>query len=54
MFFSDGSIHCGNLVRDNAGIYGGKGGGSNVQARAIFPDNKNIETFADLIDKHLR
>ena len=54
MFFSDGSIHCGNLVRENAGIYGGKGGGSNVQARAIFPDNKNIETFADLIDKHLR
>lgn len=54
MFFSDGSIHCGNLVRENANIYGGKGGGSDVQARAIFPDNKNIETFADLIDKHLR
>ena len=54
MLFSDGSIHCGNLVRENANIYGGKGGGSDVQARAIFPDNKNIETFVDLIDKHLR
>lgn len=54
LFFSNGSIHCGNLVRENAGIYGGKGGGSDVQARAIFPDNKNIETFVDLIDKHLR
>ena len=54
LLFSDGSIHCGNLVRENASIYGGKGGGSDVQARAIFPDNKNIETFVDLIDKHLR
>ena len=54
LLFSDGSIHCGNLVRENAGIYGGKGGGSDVQARAIFPDNSNIETFVDLIDKHLR
>lgn len=54
MLFSDGEIHCGNLVRENAGIYGGKGGGSDVQARAIFPDNRNIGTFVDLIDKHLR
>ena len=54
LLFSDGSIHCGNLVRENASIYGGKGGGSDIQARAIFPDNKNIETFVDLIDKHLR
>lgn len=54
LFFSNGNIHCGNLVRENAGIYGGKGGGSDVQARAIFPDNRNIETFVDLIDKHLR
>lgn len=54
LLFSDGSIHCGNLVRENAGIYGGKGGGSDVQARAIFSDNSNTETFADLIDKHLR
>lgn len=53
MLFSNGNIHCGNLVRENANIYGGKGGGSDVQARAIFPDNKNIETFVDLIDKHL-
>ena len=54
LLFSDGTVHCGNLVRENANIYGGKGGGSDVQARAIFPDNKNIETFVDLIDKHLR
>ena len=54
LLFSDGTVHCGNLVRENASIYGGKGGGSDVQARAIFPDNSNIETFVDLIDKHLR
>ncbi len=33
---SDGHIDCGRLVRENAHIYGGKGGGNKTLARAIF------------------
>ena len=51
---SDGSIDCGILVKDNAQIYGGKGGGSKTTARAIFTKDEYVDTFIDLIEKHLR
>ena len=51
---SDGSIDCGRLVKDNAQIYGGKGGGSKTTARAIFTKDEYVDTFIDLIEKHLR
>ena len=51
---SDGEPHCGRLVKENASIYGGKGGGSAVTARAIFQKEEYVDTFIDLIDKHLR
>lgn len=51
---SDGNIDCGRLVRENAAIYNGKGGGSKTLARAIFSKEEYIETFIDLIEKHLR
>lgn len=55
LLFSDGKkVHCGNLVRDNASIYRGKGGGSAVSARAIFPSVWAMKTFVDLLEKHLR
>ena len=51
---SDGSVDCGKLVKDNAQIYGGKGGGNKTTARAIFTKDEYVDTFIDLIEKHLR
>lgn len=44
----------GKLVKENADIYGGKGGGNKNSARAIFAKAEYIDTFIDLIEKHLR
>lgn len=51
---SSGKPDCGKLVKENASIYGGKGGGGSTAARAIFTREDYVETFIDLIDKHLR
>jgi len=51
---SNGKIDCGKLVKDNASIYNGKGGGNKNSARAIFNKTEYIDTFIDLIEKHLR
>lgn len=45
---------CGKLVKENASIYGGKGGGNKTMARAIFPKSEYIPVFIDLISKHLK
>lgn len=44
----------GKLVKENADIYGGKGGGNKNSARAIFAKEEYVDTFIDLIEKHLR
>ena len=54
MLFSDGTIHCGNLVRENAHIYNGKGGGNATLSRAIFPRKDDVPVFAELVRAHLR
>lgn len=36
LLFSNGTIDCGKLVKENASIYNGKGGGTATSARAIF------------------
>lgn len=54
LLFSNGKVDCGKLVKENAGIYQGKGGGSRVSARAIFPGKDQVDTFLDLLEKHLR
>lgn len=51
---SDGNVDCGKLVKDNAQIYSGKGGGNKTTARAIFTKDEYIDTFIDLLEKHLR
>lgn len=50
---SNGEPHCGNLVREYASFYKGKGGGSDTSARAIFSTEEDAMLFADLIRKHL-
>lgn len=55
MLFSDGKhFDCGKLVKDNAPIYNGKGGGRQDNARAVFPNTEYLDTFIDLLRKHLR
>ncbi|MBR6529434.1 MAG: hypothetical protein IKT62_05280 [Firmicutes bacterium] len=51
---SKGNVDCGKLVKENASIYNGKGGGNKNLARAIFAKEDYISTFIDLIEKHLR
>ena len=55
LLVSDGKkTDCGKLVKENASIYNGKGGGSQTMARAIFTKDEYVDTFIDLIEKHLR
>ena len=54
LLFSNGTPDCGKLVRENAGIYNGKGGGNATGSRAIFTKAEYLETFIDLIKKHLK
>jgi alanyl-tRNA synthetase len=51
---SSGNPDCGKLVREYAGLYGGKGGGNDRLARAIFHKQEDLDLFLDLIEKHLR
>lgn len=53
LLFSD-RHDCNKLVKENADIYGGKGGGNKNSARAIFAKAEYVDTFIDLIEKHLR
>lgn len=54
LLVSNGKTDCGKLVKENASIYNGKGGGSSTMARAIFGKEEYVDTFIDLIEKHLR
>ncbi len=54
LLVSDGKTDCGKLVKENASIYNGKGGGNKTMARAIFTKAEYVDTFIDLIEKHLR
>ena len=54
ILFSDGTNDCGKLVKDNAGVYNGKGGGRKDNARALFPDYNSMMLFTDALEKLLR
>ena len=54
ILFSDGTYDCGKLVKDNAGVYNGKGGGRKDNARALFPDYDSMMLFTDALEKLLR
>ena len=53
LIFTD-RYDAGKLVKENASIYNGKGGGNQKTARAIFSKAEYVDTFIDLIEKHLR
>ena len=46
-----GSHDCGKIVRDNAGVWGGKGGGKAHSARAMFSSRQNLDCFIDFLRK---
>lgn len=54
LLVSRGKPDCGKLVRENASIYQGKGGGNDTLARAIFTKPDSLNTYLDLLEKHLR
>lgn len=54
LLFSDGSCDCGRMIKDHASVCHGKGGGNATSARAIFPKRELLDTFIDLLDKHLK
>lgn len=54
LLVSQGKPDCGKLVRENASIYQGKGGGNATLARAIFTKMESLDTYLDLLEKHLR
>ena len=54
ILFSNGTNDCGKLVKDNAGVYNGKGGGRKDNARALFPDYDSMMLFTDALEKLLR
>lgn len=55
LLFSDGKhFDCGQLVRENAAAYQGKGGGRADNARVVFPDSELLGFFIDLLAKRSR
>lgn len=53
--FSNGEkLNCGELIKNNAGIYDGKGGGRADNARVRFAKKDSIPLFLDMLEKHLR
>lgn len=46
---SDPARRCGDLVKQNAPGFGGKGGGKPSSARAFFPDRDSLEAFLKVI-----
>lgn len=45
LLFSSGEVSCGKLVKEKAGAFGGRGGGRDDNARAVFPDMKSARMF---------
>lgn len=53
--FSNGEkLNCGELIKKNAGVYTGKGGGRSDNARVRFTKKESVPLFLDMLEKHLR
>lgn len=51
LVFSSGEAKCGALVKEHAANYGGRGGGRDDNARAVFENAKDMRAFAEAIIK---
>lgn len=48
---SSGSPDCAKIVKDNAGVWNGKGGGRPDNARAMFSSRQDLDCFLDFVKK---
>ncbi len=51
ILLSDGQPDCNKIVKDNAQVWRGKGGGRANNARAMFPSMEELDCFLDYIHK---
>lgn len=49
---SAGNHDCGKIIRDNAHVWNGKGGGNAASARAMFPGREDLNCFITFIRQH--
>ena len=54
LLFSSGDARCGNLVKENAAAYHGRGGGRDDNARALFGDLKDMKSFANALEEMVK
>ena len=54
LVYSNGKVDCGKLIKDNAPVFGGKGGGRADNAQAKFDSIENMKLFTDAAEKILR
>ena len=50
LLFSNGDIKCGKLVKDNANVFNGKGGGRDQSARAVFTCDEDMDNYLIAIE----
>ena len=50
LLFSSGDAKCGALVKEHAPGFGGKGGGRDDNARAVFTSLKDMKAFAEALE----
>ncbi len=46
LLFSSGTLSCGKLIKEHAGDHGGRGGGRDDNARAVFKSARDMKSFA--------
>lgn len=51
LLFSSGDEKCGALVKEHSGEFGGRGGGRDDNARAVFTSEKDMRAFAEAVVK---
>lgn len=49
LLFSSGDCQCGKLVKDNANVFNGKGGGRDTSSRAVFPCDEDMDNYLTAI-----
>jgi alanyl-tRNA synthetase len=53
LLFSSGSFKCGQFIKAHASEFGGRGGGRDDNARAIFSDAGSMRRFASAVEEML-
>ena len=51
LLLSGGAPDCNKIIKDNAGVWGGKGGGRPNSARVMFPTAEEMDYFLEFIKK---